>query len=607
MSEDAELLRGYAVEGSESAFADLVRRHVDLVYSAALRLLNGDGHRAQDVTQQVFTELAKQARTLANHPSLTGWLYTTTRRMALRVIRSENRRQAREREADSMNELLREPEAEPGWEHLRPVLEDAMHELGEKDRSAVLLRFFKNKSLNEVGRELGLSENAARMRVERALDKLRLCLGRKGVTSTPAALALALSTNAVGAAPAGFVATLAGASLAGAAGAGSTSAFLQIMAATKLKLGLAALAIAGVAGTLIMQHQSEARLLRENESLRWQIAQQAADAEALLNRLADAKANAAPAVQAVSKRAGPADSGQSFGLYDRIKDQNPRLTAEQVRPYLEANHRNAASLLAAYRTTHDPALLKEAKQNFPNDPEVGFEAAFEQDATPEDRRQWLEVFKKSDPDNSLPDYLTALDYFKAGDTEQAMQEIRAATGKEQFQDYTLERVQDDEEAYLAAGYSVAESKTIPARQLLLPQLALLKGLGMDLNELASTDLQNGDAAAAQDSLQMAATLGQRYSNGAAGEAEISQLVGIALERSALGAMDPNSQYTDDQTVGQRLDQLNQQRATLNNLNQQLEPLLAGMSDQDWIVYKDRWRMFGEESAMRWVISKYGGR
>src|SRR5208282_1469078 len=146
MSEDAELLRRYATERSEDAFADLVRRHVDLVYSAALRLVHGDTPSAQDVTQQVFSELARRAKPLARHPALIGWLYTTTRRMAWHLIRSEQRRAARQQMAHTMNELLDPPVAEPDWRPLRPVLEEAMHELNQADRLAVLLRFFKNKS-----------------------------------------------------------------------------------------------------------------------------------------------------------------------------------------------------------------------------------------------------------------------------------------------------------------------------------------------------------------------------------------------------------------------------------------------------------------------------
>jgi predicted transglutaminase-like cysteine proteinase len=169
----------------------------------------------------------------------------------------------------------------------------------------------------------------------------------------------------------------------------------------------------------------------------------------------------------------------------------------------------------------------------------------------------------------------------------------------------MERGQDDEEAYLAAGYSVAEAKTIPARQLLLPQLAELKGVNQQMVELAASYHQSGDDASAQAVLQMAAALGGRYSAGSAGEAEVSQLVGMWTERNALKAMDPSSPYGDGLTVQQRIDQLEQQREAIKQLNAQLEPILEKMSDQDWISYKDRWRTFGEEAAVRWVVAKYG--
>jgi RNA polymerase sigma factor (sigma-70 family) len=610
--EDAQLLRRYALDGSEAAFGELVRRHVDLVYSAAVRVLNGDNHRAQDVTQQVFSELARQAKTLSRHPSLVGWLYTTTRHMGLHVVRSEQRRATREKEATSMNELLCEPDSEPAWTELRPVLDDAMHELGETDRGAVLLRYFKNQTLGEIGREMGLSENAVRMRVERALDKLRVCLARRGVTSTGSALALALSTQAVGAAPAGFVATLASASLAGAtAASGSSLTFLQIMTATKLKLGLAALVIATAGTTLLIQQPSHARIRRENELLRQQLAAVTSDNEYLSNRLLRAKSALRPALPAppiqVSSTAGqpvPIEL-QPTNLYARVKDKESRLTTAQVGQYLDANRRNAASLLAAYRTTGDATLLDEAKKRFPNDPQVAFEAAFKKDAPPEERKRWVESLKKSDPENSLPNYLAALESFKAGQTDQGVQELVAASAKQQFQDYTLDRVQDDEDAYLAAGYSVAEAKTIPSRQLLLPQLLQMRDLSQQMIDLSKAYQQSGDAASAQALLQMTANLGQRYSMATPGESEISQLVGMAVERNALRAMDPGSSYGNGTTVQQRLDQIAQQRDTLNQLNSQLEPILEKMSDQDWISYKDRWRAFGEQAAVRWVVAKYG--
>src|ERR1035438_9324662 len=217
MTEDAELLSRYATERSEVAFAELTRRHVDLVYSAALRLVNGNVHSAQDVTQQVFTELARQAKRLARHPALVGWLYTTTRLMALRMNRTEQRRAAREQEANTMNELLHDDTPPLDWSQLSPVIENALHELSEEDRHAILLRFFQIKTLNEVGAGLHLTENAARMRVDRALEKLRGKLVRRGITTTAAALAAVVSANAVQGAPAGFAATISTAAIAGSA------------------------------------------------------------------------------------------------------------------------------------------------------------------------------------------------------------------------------------------------------------------------------------------------------------------------------------------------------------------------------------------------------
>src|SRR5206468_862512 len=131
------------------------------------------------------------------------------------------------------------------------------------------------------------------------------------------------------------------------------------------------------------------------------------------------------------------------------------------------------------------------------------------------------------------------------------------------------------------------------------QLAQVKGLALDLADLAKSYRQAGDDASAQAALQMAANLGQRYGN-TPGECEISWLVGMAVEQIALRQMDPNSAYGDSgQTVQDRYNQLAQERATLTELNQQLEPLLPMLSDQDWIIYKDRWRVFGEKAAVQW--------
>ena len=204
-----------------------------------------------------------------------------------------------------MSELLRNPAPEPAWDDLLPVLDEAMHKLGEKDRVAVLLRYFKNKSLKEVGTMLGLSENAARMRVERALEKLRAQLARKGVTSTATALALALTGNAATAAPTAFVSTLTSGSFASAAAAsGTTLTLLKLMTATKLKAGIiATIAAAGVATTLVIQHETQAKIRAADESLGRQT-DQLARLQANNERLSNLAAAASRPSRSSRKRRG---------------------------------------------------------------------------------------------------------------------------------------------------------------------------------------------------------------------------------------------------------------------------------------------------------------
>ena len=282
MTDDAELLSRYAAEQSEAAFAELTRRHVDLVHSAALRLMNGDLHAAQDVTQQVFTEVARQAKRLARHPALVGWLYTTTRLMALRMNRTEQRRQAREQEANMMNELLHDDTPPVDWNRLRTVIEDAMHELDDQDRHAVLLRFFQNKTLNEVGTVLNLTENAARMRVDRALDKLRGKLARHGITTTAAALAAVMAANAVQAAPAGLAATISAAAVAGSAVQASTLIVAtKTIAMTTLQKTIVAAALAAAVGTGVYAVHQGAQLRGQIRTLEEQQAPMTAQIQQL--------------------------------------------------------------------------------------------------------------------------------------------------------------------------------------------------------------------------------------------------------------------------------------------------------------------------------------
>ena len=161
MSTDAELLRRYAQDNSEAAFAELVRRHLSLVYFAALRQVGGDAHRAEEVAQSVFTDLARKARMLTGHATLTGWLHTSTRFAAAKARRADFSRQHHEREASTMNALLSDSDSSAEWERLRPTIDEAIQELGDRDREAVLLRFFENlrKRTGDEGRIKKMTKN----------------------------------------------------------------------------------------------------------------------------------------------------------------------------------------------------------------------------------------------------------------------------------------------------------------------------------------------------------------------------------------------------------------------------------------------------------------
>ena len=168
MIEDAELLRRYAEDKSEVAFAELVQRHLGLVYACALRRVGGNQQLAEDVAQQVFTDVARRATTLARRPVLAGWLFTSTRFAAAKAMRTARRRLEREQKAYIMQQLSQDVTARIDWEKARPVLDDAIGELSDVDREAVLLRYFEGRDFSSVGAKLNLTGNAARMRVERA-------------------------------------------------------------------------------------------------------------------------------------------------------------------------------------------------------------------------------------------------------------------------------------------------------------------------------------------------------------------------------------------------------------------------------------------------------
>jgi len=292
MTENQKLLTEYAQSGSEPAFRQLVARYVNFVYSTAVRLVDGDGHLAEDVTQTVFVHLARNAHRLTGDLMLGGWLHRDTCNVASKIMRGQHRRQARERQAAEMNAL--QDHSEENLARIAPVLDDAINHLGSEDRAAILLRFFEQMDFRSVARVLGSTEDAAKKRVSRALDKLHYQLTTRGVALSATALAAALGAGVVKAAPAWLLSNVAGTALAGGAlGGGAGLTVIKLMTTSKIGFGLAsAIAVAGVVFAA-KQQQTLTRLRDESALLRQQNQQAVSEVQRMANQLAQATSDQA--------------------------------------------------------------------------------------------------------------------------------------------------------------------------------------------------------------------------------------------------------------------------------------------------------------------------
>jgi uncharacterized protein (TIGR03435 family) len=270
-ADDMRLVREYAARQSESAFATLVSRHTNLVYSAALRQTR-DPQLAEEITQAVFILLARKAASLGAKTILTGWLYRTACYVSSSALKRERRRQHREQEAYMQSELNTQPDA--AWDQLSPLLDEAMLRLGQSDRDALVLRYFEGRSLNEVAFALGASEDAAKKRVSRALDKLRVFFNKRGISTTTAIIAGAVAANSVHAAPVALAKTVTAVALAkGATVPISTLTLikgaLKIMAWTKAKTAI----VAGVGVLLAVGTTTVTveKVARHHEEALWRV------------------------------------------------------------------------------------------------------------------------------------------------------------------------------------------------------------------------------------------------------------------------------------------------------------------------------------------------
>jgi RNA polymerase sigma factor (sigma-70 family) len=272
-NDDLTLLREYAGRNSEQAFAVLVSRHVNLVYSVALRQVR-DPNLAEEITQAVFIILARKADSLGDKTILPGWLCRTARYASANALTIQRRRQHREQEA-YMQSILNEPanESAETWNQIAPLLDGAMEQLGQKDHDALVLRYFEGRNFKDVGAALGAGEDAAKMRVNRALEKLRKFFTKRGVSSTTAIIAGTISANSVQAAPVALAKSVTAVAIAkGAAASGSTLTLikgaLKIMAWTKMKTTV-------VAGVVVLLATGTTKVtvkeIKKHQAYQWQV------------------------------------------------------------------------------------------------------------------------------------------------------------------------------------------------------------------------------------------------------------------------------------------------------------------------------------------------
>jgi RNA polymerase sigma factor (sigma-70 family) len=386
VTDSQTLLSEYARTGSDAAFRELVARYVGLVYATALRLVAGDAHLAEDVAQLVFVDLAQKARGLTRGVMLGGWLHARTCNIARPMLRAERRRQSRERLVMSLVQCD-SPDSGDDLTHIAPMLDEAIMQLGKEDRTAIILRFFERRDFSSIGAALGSSEDAARMRVSRSLDKLHLFLKRRGVSLSVAALAGALSTEAVTAAPAGLAGSLASLVLAQTASTGGIAAtLLKIGTMTKLKMGIvSAFVLMSLTTSLVVQRNSQAGSSSRQQSLREQrdqLAQIKADNERLANLTLSSNRSASdPRSPELSQLRAEAESLRAqIRDLAALRDQNRALNAEQesrtpfqIREFALGKHRRTEVWTQAFlKYAHEnqgqlPTAFAQAEAFLPKD------------------------------------------------------------------------------------------------------------------------------------------------------------------------------------------------------------------------------------------------
>jgi hypothetical protein len=286
----------------------------------------------------------------------------------------------------------------------------------------------------------------------------------------------------------------------------------------------------------------------------------------------------------------------------------PKIPREKVEEWLAKHNRNAMSLLAAFRALNDTNYLNEAETNFPNNPQVEL-AILAHDEFPQDRRKWLDLFKDSSPSNSLANYLSAQDYFKSGNSEAAIKELLAASGKSQFDASLTETKLDEEDLYLSAGYSTLDSAKESVAgwyQDDASELATFKQLAQGIAGLQEQEISSGDTGSAASLAQMGIAFADQLNSEDSGKYFINQLVGIAIKNVVLSQLEPNTSYDflAGQTPNQIITQYKEQKAAFRELSQNFQAAYPNLMPEEMTSYLNRENIYGEIPAMQWVVQQH---
>ncbi len=281
-----------------------------------------------------------------------------------------------------------------------------------------------------------------------------------------------------------------------------------------------------------------------------------------------------------------------------------RLPREKAEAWLAKHHRDTASLLAVFRAQQDTNYLNEAATNFPNDPRVQL-AVLSRDAYPAERRKWLDSFKQSSPSNSLADYFSAQNYFKEGRTEEALQDLLAASGKPQFENHALENQLDAEELYTDAGKTARESAELGMCSISVEsigQLPAFKQVAQGIMEVMKEKSGAGYAGETAALAQLGLGLSEKLNSGDSGKLLINQLVGMAIRNVSLSQLDKNIAYDflDGKTPAQVLAESKQQKKEFNKLVSKFPFAETQMTDAESANYNQRVKIYGELAAMKWA-------